>query len=201
MKKKDISILLNLLVIIFEITGLIISYNNMNRIAIEYYTEDSNLIALVCSTIYLIYMIGKKKIPKWLSKFKYITNINLAITFLVVLFVLIPIDNFRFKAYLIDGTMKYHHLICPILSVYSFIFFDDLCKFNKKDIYFGLIITLIYAIVMIILNIFDLVVGPYPFLMVKNQTILASVFWCITILGFSYIIAFLLFKLRTKYCN
>ncbi len=201
MKNKNVSIILNVLIIIFEIMGFVISYNNMNRIAIEYYTEESNLIALVCSTIYLVYLIGKKKIPRWLSEFKYITNINLSITFLVVLFILIPMDNFKFKAYLIDGTMKYHHLICPILSVCSFIFFDSLCKFNKKDIHYGLTITIVYAIVMIILNIIGLIVGPYPFLMVKNQTILASIFWCIAILGFSYIIAFLLYKLRIKYSN
>ncbi len=201
MKKRSISLLLNILIIILEIIGFAVSYNNMHRIGIEYFTEESNLLALICSIIFVIYLIKNKTIPKWLNEFKYITNINLAITFLVVLFILIPMDNFSYKKYLLDGTMKYHHLICPLLSICSFIFFDRLKKYNMKDLFIGLIVTFIYAIVMIILNILGTIIGPYPFLMVKNQSVLMSTIWALTILSFSFLIALLLMKLHSKYNN
>ena len=65
MKKRKVAIILNVLIIIFEIIGFIITYNNNHRIAIEYYTEDSNILALITSIIFLIYLLFNKKIPKY----------------------------------------------------------------------------------------------------------------------------------------
>ena len=71
MNKKKVSLLLNILIVILEIIGLIINYKTMNRISIEYYTIDSNILALCSSLIFIIYLLTNKKIPRWLSLFKY----------------------------------------------------------------------------------------------------------------------------------
>ena len=196
--KKKISLILNLLIIIFELIGFIKTYTFNNRIPIEFYTEDSNLLALFTSIIYIIYLLKDNNIPKWLSEIKYISTICLTVTFVVVLFILTPIYNFNFIGMFFENSLLYHHLLCPILSIITFIYFDKLRIFSLKDNFIGISFTIIYGILLIILNILDIIVGPYPFLMVKNQSILMSILWFIIILGLTYFISSLLRKLYTK---
>lgn len=192
MKKRDISISLNIVLIIFEIMGCLVLYNEIHRLGIEYYTEESNLLALVVAIIYVVYLLLKKKIPKWLSILKYMANIHLAVTFLVVIFILAPLDNYAYYTYLMTGTMLYHHLLCPVVSLISFIFFDDVGLLEDRDLPVSLSLTWTYAAIMIILNIAGTIIGPYPFLRVKEQTILASIIWFVLVLGFIYLIAYYL---------
>ena len=196
MNKKKVSLLLNILIVILEIIGLIINYKTMNRISIEYYTIDSNILALCSSLILIIYLLTNKKIPRWLSLFKYISVIGLSVTLLVVLFILIPMGNFDYYTYLISNSMLYQHTLCPIIGIVTFLFFDNLGKYYKKDILIGLIFTIIYSIVLIILNVLNIVNGPYPFLMVRTQSILSSIIWFVVI----YLLAFIIsHSLRVLY--
>ena len=143
----------------------------------------------------VIFLLKNSSIPKWLSIFKYITTISLTITFVVVIFILIPMTNFNFKYLLFENSLLYQHLLCPILAVISFIFYDPLNEFTNKDIFKGIFLTFIYTIILILLNIFDIVVGPYPFLMVKEQTIVIDIFWLFIMVSLSYSIAYVLLKL------
>ena len=197
--KKRISIILNILIVIFELCGLYLNFKNNSRISIEFYTEDANVLAFFSSLLLIGYLLFNKKIPDWVKKFKYYTTIGLTITLLVVLFVLIPMGDFNFKLYLFDGVMFFHHTICPILALVSFLFYDDLGKIERSDIIGGLGFTILYSIVLIILNLYDLVKGPYPFLMIKNQTIIASIIWFILIYALAYFIAYYLRVLYTKF--
>lgn len=198
MKRKNISIILNLLIVILEIIGFICVFKYNGNIQFEYYTEDSNIIALFVSFIYAIFLLLNKKIPKWLSMLKYMMTICLTVTFLVVIFVLIPMADFNFFHYMFDGALLYQHTFCPILAIITFIFFDELSNYNLKDNIIGLSLTFLYSLILVPLNIMDIVVGPYPFLMVKNQTILASIIWFIILNSLSFIIAFGLRKFRKK---
>ena len=196
--KKKISLLLNGLMIIFEVIALIINLHN-NGLLIEYYTIDSNMLALVSSLIYFVYLILDEKMPRWLEIFKYMTTVCLTITFLVVIFILAPMYEFNYKFFLLDGAFVYQHLLCPIMAVVTFLFFDTLHKFNIRDYIRGLYLTVIYAIILITLNIVGIVKGPYPFLMVKEQSVMASVLWCIFLTLFDYLIAVCLGKLYFKF--
>ena len=49
MSKKKLSIIFNSLIVLFEIIGIIVVIKTNNRLAIEYYTEDSNILALFSS--------------------------------------------------------------------------------------------------------------------------------------------------------
>ncbi len=197
--KKRISLFINILIIILEIIGFIISYKTNNYIAIQFYTEDSNILALVICTIFSIYLIFNKQIPKWLSILKYASTICLTLTFLVIILILAPMFNFNYVGMLFKGTMLYHHFLCPILAIITFIFFDNLGNIEKDYTIKGLYLTFIYAIVLIILNIIDIVEGPYPFLMVKKQSILASIIWFIIIIGLAYFISYMLRELYNKF--
>ena len=196
MKKRNISIYINVLIIIFEIMGLIHNYIYNNRISIEYFTEEANILALISSIIFVIYLIINKKIPNWLKLMKYTSTVGLTITFLVVLFILYPMSGFNFYGMFISGTLLYHHLLCPLLGFISFIFFDNLSKYDKSDIKYGLIHMGVYGIVLVILNILKVINGPYPFLMVYNQTIIVSIIWFIVLYLLGYIISYTLIVLH-----
>ena len=199
MKKRNIAIILNILFIIVELISFGIIVGQMHRIGFEYYTEESNLIALLVAIVYLIYLLKNKGIPKWLCYLKYIANVNLTITLLVVIFILIPTYDFDVYGLLIKDGMKYHHLICPLISLTSFLFFERLGRFSKKDVFVGLSLTFIYAVVIILSNIFGIIEGPYKFLLIKEQTLIASIGWFVLIIGFAFIIASTLRVLYNKF--
>lgn len=193
------SIIINTLIIIFELIGFFVTYKNNNSILIEFYTEESNLLLMFTSLIFIYYLIRKKRCPKWLSILKYISTTCVTITLLVVIFVLIPMSHFDFISLLFKNTMLYHHTICPLLGIITFLFFDDLGKFDNNDVKYGISLTIVYAIVMIILNIIGKIEGPYPFLMVMKQSIIESIVWIVVILGFAYLIAKYLLKLYSYF--
>ena len=196
--KRRISLLLNGLIIIFEVIALIMNLHE-NGLLIEYYTTDSNLLALVSSLIYFVYLLLEEKMPRWLEIFKYMTTICLTITFLVVIFILAPMYDFNYKFFLFDGAFIYQHFLCPIIAIITFLFFDTLHNFNIRDYIRGIYLTIIYAIVLISLNIAGVVKGPYPFLMVKEQSVVSSLLWGVFLTIFDYFIAVCLGKLYFKF--
>lgn len=175
--KQRYATVFNLFIIIFEIIGISIYIMNNNYFDLSYYTHDSNLLALISSSIYCIYILRKKEIPKWLSLLKYTTILSLTLTFIMVIFVLLPIYNFDYNFILFNGSMLYFHIICPILTFISFIFFEKHCIDGKKSLIKSLYLSFIYLIIILILNIKDVIVGPYPFLMIKQNPIYESLIW------------------------
>jgi len=197
-KKKDLSIIFNVLIIIFEFLGIYLTIKANGKVNFVYYTEDSNILCLLSSSLFILFIAFNKKIPKWLSILKYISTIGLVITFLTVLFILMPLYGFNYHFLLLDGSLFYHHLICPILAFVTFVFFDDLKLFDFKDTVIGLTYTILYAIILITLNILNKVSGPYPFLKVSDQSITTSIVWFIVLISLSYIISYVLSILHNK---
>lgn len=189
-----IALLLNILIIIFELIGFVMSFKDFGFTLFEYYTQDSNLIALLASIFFVIYAL-KDKIPNWVKIFRYVASSALMLTFLVVIFILIPtmkeIGAFNL---LFDGTMLYHHTLCPLISLVSFVFFEKY-TYKKKNTLYALSFTVTYALIITTLNILKLIKGPYPFLYVYEQPLYMSILWFIIIVGGSYGITLLLGKL------
>jgi hypothetical protein len=196
--KRKYAISFNILIVIMEIIAFIITYKQIHTVAIQYYTEDSNLLALISSLIFLIYLLFNKKIPRWLEIFKYVSTTCLMLTFLVVIFILSPMHNFNYDYMLFTGTLLYHHLLCPTFSFITLIFFDNINVY-KKDYLYSVLATSVYAVVLIILNIFKVLEGPYPFLYVYKQPIYISILWFIIIFSITYVINYILMKLYLKY--
>ena len=196
MKNKK-EILFNLILVICEIVGITVSSMTLHRFAAEYYTEDSNLFALLVTVIYLYYLFSNKKVPKLISILRLSALIGLSVTFLVVLFVLLPMVNFNF-GFMFGGANFFLHLACPLFLFYLFMFKDKKVKLDKKDVFKSLIPTIIYSIIIIILNIFKVIEGPYPFLKVYKQPVYMSIFWCVAIVGGAYLLALALNKIKSK---
>ncbi|NLH64422.1 MAG: hypothetical protein GX478_09630 [Erysipelotrichaceae bacterium] len=198
-KKIMAALFCNLLIVLFEAVGGWLYVCRSGWDFAQFYTEDSNVFAMLacsCLAISEIQILRGKKtaIPHWIQFAKYISAVCLTLTFFVVIFVLIPIQGGISTAHfmLVDGSMLYHHLLCPILVFISFVWLDPLRPMAKKDTLAVLVPTLIYAGIMIVLNLLQLADGPYPFLRIAQQPWFASVLWMGLILGGAYGIAWIL---------
>ena len=194
MKKKII--VFNLLFLICELVGLGIIMLGGNKSLFEYYTVDSNLFALIMTVVYLYFVCANKKINKAIYLLRLMSLVSLMITFLVVLFILTFMVSFKFLFWGYYGTNLILHIICPLLLLYIYFKFDEKVKVNKYELIYNMIPTLIYAIILIILNIKGIVDGPYAFLRFNFQPLYQSVLWFILIVGVTYPIGYILNKLK-----
>jgi hypothetical protein len=102
----------------------------------------------------------------------------LTMTFLITLFVLVPMGG-GFRKLMLSGNGLYHHTLCPMLSVTSYIIWEQ----HSSLWILPTVLTFIYGIVMLIMNGKGLFDGPYPFFRVRNQSKLATVIWILVLIG------------------
>ena len=197
--RRKIDIILNVILIILEILGIVATINSTGYFAFVYYTQDSNLFALVITIVYLYYKLTKKEIPRLIHNLRFSSVLCLMVTFLVVIFILIPSYNFNYNWFLFEGANLYFHLLCPILLFILYMFFDEEYKCNRIDYITVIIPTIIYATILIILNVINLVEGPYPFLLVHKNPIYMSVIWFVVIVGGAFGFSHILNKVKGKF--
>lgn len=189
------SLLINLVIIVLEVIGLVLSIQGMGWGLFEYYTQDSNILGLIACLIYAGYTIaalrrGESCPPVWVKRLKYIATCCLMVTFIVVITVLAPTMG-GYGTLLFDGAMLYHHTLCPLLALLGLLLFEGEPKLERRDALYALIPTALYAIVAIILNLLHVIDGPYPFLKVNSQPVWMSIMWAAVILGGAYGVAWL----------
>lgn len=194
MEKYDVGLILNFILVILEIIGLILCLDALGCIDLTYYTIDSNIFLLVSSILYLF---SRKNPSKIVQFFRYSSTLSVMITFLVVIFVLYPMLDFNFQYLFLAGPNPYMHVLCPLIALVSFLFFEkNEIENNLKNNFRSLYFTLIYAVILISLNILRIVNGPYPFLKVYEQSVLMSIIWIVVILGFALILSNILLMVK-----
>jgi len=114
-----------------------------------FFTIDSNILAAIASLILIPYNIksiknNKDEIPSKLLTFKFISATSVTLTFIVVVVFLGPIKGY-IRMY--EGTRLFLHLISPLLSIISYIFFERGFIIPKKKVILGVVPALIYGIV------------------------------------------------------
>ena len=207
MKKNQLywSICLNSTFVILEIIGFIFAFGDLGFGTLIYYTQLSNLLGLFVVLIYLIYEIMQLrngiKIPKFVKTLKYVATCVLTMTFLIVLFVLVPFSGYSFPFLMFASSMLYHHTLCPIIAIVTFLFLENYDKFTKRETLFALSPTFLYAFVFLLLNILKVTVGPYFFLEVYSQPWFMSIIWGIICLGIAFLIVWLLGLIKNKIIN
>ena len=197
--KKKMDIYFNVLIIILEIIGLVISIKALGGKVFQYYTQDSNLFLLLTSIIYLITY--KNKDRKLISKLKYGATVSVLITFLVVITILKPTMGLSYHWLLLEDANLFYHTACPILAVITFLFFDKVEVKGFKDNIYALIFTFIYTVIFVILNLLKIVEGPYSFLLVYKNPIWQTIMWFIIIEGGAFLLAKLLELGKRKLTN
>ena len=199
-KHYQLVFILDTVITVLEIISMHIVFSSNGLFGFAFYTHDSNIIALIAcllSAAYSFrYLKSDRPVPQWTGVLKFAAAAGLTLTFLVVVFVLAPITGGGLNSYrmmLTTGSMLYQHLLCPILIVISLLIQKP--QLPKRTVLWAIIPTLVYAAVLVILNLAHLVSGPYPFLMVYDQPVYMSVVWMIVIVGGAYLIIRLLYRL------
>lgn len=202
--KFKVAYYLNIVLVVLGVVGLIVSIINNGLGLFSYYTQDSNILGLLSSLLFVVtgYESFKSKMVKtnnFVAKFRFMATACMCLTFLVVIFVLIPAAGFKWTGwYLFSGANLYYHTLCPIISFISFMFFENVVNLRFVNTVINFIPTVIYAIITITLNALNIMYGPYPFLKVHEQSIAMSVVWFILIVGGSWGLSILLYIVKRK---
>jgi len=213
MKKKIAGILKLLPVLIADAAMVVLEARSLWNIwkgtgkrMFIYYTQDSNILAMIICAVSVIATVlcllwGKER-PGWIRRIKHIAASCLAVTFIVELFVLIPmacrnISDLprQLRIGMLDGEMLYMHTLCPLLMIFSFLFLEPGGKM-RSNVYIALIPTMIYGGVSLYMNYIHAYIGPYPFLHIYIQPVFMTVVWMIVIMGGAEMIALGLYALN-----
>jgi hypothetical protein len=187
---------LDLLGPVLAIIGCCLSRQENGMGMFRFYTEDSNILAaaagLISAAFGLAFLTRGRAIPRRVLLLKYTGVCCLMVTFTVVLGILAPMAGAGgYWVMLTRGSMLYHHLLCPLLALVSFLLTDG-CALSRRDTLLPLIPTALYAAVTVVLNLARVMVGPYPFLRVYEQPVWLSCVWVAVILGGAWVLAALL---------
>ena len=114
-------------------------------------------------------------------------------TFLTVVFVLGPYcaDQGGVVFLLTESSMLYHHLLNPLCAFVSFVLLEREPKLPARCVPLALVPTMLYGSVALWANYQRLITGPYPFLLVYQQTTRQTVLWCAAILAMNLLYAWL----------
>lgn len=168
----------NVIILVLESIGLAKSAKRRGWKIFSFYTQLSNIVALLSSVFFLL--VGER--AAWL---RYVSTCVLAMTFVVTLFVLVPMGA-RFRSMMLKGSGLYHHTLCPVLSVASYFLWEP----HTSVWFVPVVLTFTYGMVMLYLNGRGVADGPYPFFRVRHQSALATVAWMAVLTGVITIISF-----------
>ena len=175
-----------ILVTVLELMGLSISVRARKWKIFVFYTQLSNLAALLSCVLCLLFGFNDFTVCV-----RYVSSCMLAMTFLITLFVLVPMGG-GFQKLMLKGNGIYHHTLCPILSVGSYLFLEPHCDLWVIPV----ILTMIYGLTMMYMNWAGKYDGPYPFFKVHQQSTTASIFWIIVLTVIISIISFGITKIN-----
>ena len=198
----------NAAIVVCGCIGTYLHYLKYGIGMLQYYTVCSNLFALLTGVICLYFnakcLLGLRFfIPSWAKVLKYLSTCTLMVTMFIVIFVLVPLYGGGTETliyFLFTGEMLYHHLLCPLLALVSFVWIDEGSFAGERKLpLLAVAPTLLYGVIVTVLNIVGVVYGPYPFLQVTTQPLWQSALWYGAILALAYALAFLVWKLRNRF--
>ena len=195
MKNKEK--VLSILFILLEVAAIITTIISVGKIQIEFYTEDSNIFALIVTIIYSYYLFSNKKVPKLVNILRLSSLAMLMITFLTVSLVLVPIYRMDLS-FAYWGPNFFYHLVCPILFFINYTFVSKKEEFSTKDLLISTTPTIVYGIIVTTMNVIVKGYGPYPFLYVYEQPVYLSVLWVLIFFITTLVITICLSKLSKK---
>ena len=167
MKKNNtnykVSLIMNLVIVIFTLFATIAMFTGfkfmtendlplqLKRIEMfKFFTVDSNLFMGIVSFIFVIEDIQmlkgvKKEISSKLYVLKLASTTSVGLTFFVVFTYLGPFSEYGIIKMVLNSNL-FFHLLTPLLSIFTFIFFEKTNKIKFKYLPSSLIPMVIYAV-------------------------------------------------------
>lgn len=202
-RKLELFIIINAIIAILELIGIGICFAEIGWSMLIFYTQLSNIFLLIAAIVSVILGLRalknkKQKIPNSTFELFHAATSATTVTFLTVVFVLSWMYGDLIYI-LTAGSMLFAHTLCPILAIVSHFMFAPKV-FTKKSASCAAIFTLAYAILAVTMNILHVWHGPYPFLYIYEQPVIASIAWIIGMLTSAYGISRLLLigKIKSK---
>lgn len=198
--RRVLSILLNLAVVWMEPIAARLSWEAVGTQMFTFYTENSNFftagVCLLMALAQLKALLTGREIPRWIKRLKYVATCCLTMTFLTVVLVLAPYykEEGGVVFLLTASSMLYHHLLNPLCAFVSYTLFEREPQLSGRNVFCALIPTILYGSVAVYANIRRWITGPYPFLMVYEQTFQQSMEWLVAILCMNLFYAWLVWK-------
>lgn len=185
-KNNKLALGSNILLIVLASLGLYFSIVDKN--AFLYYSDNVGMFALSSSIIYVIIVLAKKE-PNFLClALRYVSTACLVLT-LVGTFYVATTTGENYLDSFIKGSHLFNNLLCPIVSFVSFTMFEGDRRLNKKKtIWYALIPTVIYAIIMLVCNVSNTFTGPYSFMMINDNPVYVTVVVFIVTIILNYVI-------------
>lgn len=161
-KKLKIAFVLNTIIAILTLIATIIMFTGFSFMKnydlgleatkismLKFFTVQSNilmgLVALLFSYKEYKIITGKEKIiRKRYYVAKLMSTTAVALTFFVVFLYLAPLTKYGYIAMIANSNLFYH-LIIPVLSIITFVFFEKNNKINFKDTLYGLLPVIVYS--------------------------------------------------------
>lgn len=185
-KNNKLALGSNILLIVLAGLGLFFSIVDKN--AFLYYSDNAGMFAISSSIIYVIVVLTKKE-PNFLSlALRYVSTTCLVLT-LVGTFYVATTTGENYLDSFIKGSHLFNNLLCPIVSFVSFTMFEGDRRLNKKKtIWYALIPTVIYGIIMLVCNVSNTFTGPYSFMMINDNPVYVTVIVFIVTIILNYVI-------------
>ena len=185
-KNNKLALGSNILLIVLASLGLYFSIVDKN--AFLYYSDNVGMFALSSSIIYVIIVLAKKE-PNFLClALRYVSTACLVLT-LVGTFYVATTTGENYLDSFIKGSHLFNNLLCPIVSVISFTLFEGDRRLNKKKtIWYALIPTVIYGVIMLVCNVSNTFTGPYSFMMINDNPVYVTVIVFIVTIILNYVI-------------
>ena len=126
-------------------------FTSSNIFAFKYFTVDSNVLAGIAAVVYLCFekcLVKRKitKIPRWLHLLRLASVTGVTLTMLITVFFLTPQFGEEWYVLFMDNNL-FFHLIIPVLSIISFIFFEPVKpELRLKHSFFGVIPMVAYGV-------------------------------------------------------
>ena len=214
MKNKKISIFLNILIFLFTVTAAIlmfagIKFTRKMDIPLEcsgfeflkFFTVQSNIFAGIMALFFVIYNILNKEISQRMYILKYMSTCAVFLTLFVVFVYLGWIVPNGLLSLLTNANL-FFHLIIPLLSVITFIFFERENNLNFNHVKYGAFPATIYGVGYILNAVIHLKNGTIPirydfYGFLQYGFIKSLIAVCLVYLS-SYLISFLLWKFNNN---
>lgn len=157
------------------------------------YANYANFCVFVSSWILVIgcivdFVTAKERAYYGFRLFRYMAVSAASVTFVVAVFLALPMTGFDFRPYLEDVNLL-ECIVCPILAYISFTRYGGYTDFDKKEVVIATLPGAVYHISIVTLNRFGIMDGPYKFQMADIQSPGVTLFWAVVIIGGTYIVS------------
>lgn len=213
MNKYKISLILNIIIFMMVICASIMMFTGFrfmpgeiilesNKLGMfKFFTVDSNLFMGIISLLFAIFEIrtlrGKiDEIPKYMYILKLMATTGVTLTFVVVFAYLWPLVGSLYL--MILNSNLFFHLLVPVFSMITFVFFEKNNKISFKYSFYGLIPIIMYGLyylINVLIHMNNGIVSPvYDFYYFVQNGVWTSIIVVPVMFIISYIISLILWR-------